>query len=390
MGITGIIAEFNPLHNGHKHLIDAAKALEKPVAAVISGNFVQRGECACLEKGKRTELALKSGVDIVAELPSLWSMSTAQNFALGGVWQLYSLGCNEIIFGSECGEIDKLTSIADIMCSDDFFKELTKDVNGANTFAVAREEAAGRLGADVSVLRNPNDNLGVEYIIAAKKLNLPINFRCIKREGASHDSRCISGDFVSASYIREELMRGNIAFAERFMPSNLHGDICKKDIADTKRLETAILSALRTKTAKDFATLPDISEGLHNRLEFAVRVATSLEELQAQLKSKRYTLARVRRLILSAFLGFDNSFFMRTPPYVRLLGASEKGLGELSKGTLYDVLTKPAQIKALSADAEKVFSAECRATDIYTLSLKSPLEAGLEYKRKFLKSEELI
>lgn len=93
---------------------------------------------------------------------------------------------------------------------------------------------------------------------------------------------------------------------------------------------------------------------------------------------------------MSAFLNFDNSFFMRTPPYVRLLGASEEGLKELTKGTVYDVLTKPSQIKALSVDAEKVFETECRATDIYTLSLKTPLEAGLEYKRKFLKTEEFI
>ncbi len=390
MGLTGIIAEFNPLHNGHKYLIDKARALGKPVAAVISGNFVQRGECACLEKGKRIELALKSGVDVVAELPVLWSMSTAQNFALGGVWQLYSLGCDEIVFGSECGDLDKLTYTADILCSDEFFSALTKNTNGAITFATAREETAAQIGADISVLKNPNDNLGVEYIIAAKKLNLPIKFRCVKREGAAHDSRCVSGDFVSASYIREELIRGNIAFAERFMPNNLHGAIGENDISDTACLEKAILSVLRTKTAKDFSLLPDISEGLHNRLEFAVRAATTLCELQSQLKSKRYTLARVRRLIMSAFLNFDNSFFMRTPPYVRLLGASEEGLKELTKGTVYDVLTKPSQIKALSVDAEKVFETECRATDIYTLSLKTPLEAGLEYKRKFLKTEEFI
>ena len=389
MGFTGIIAEFNPLHNGHKYIIDKAKAFGQPVAAVISGNFVQRGECACLEKGKRAEMALLCGVDIVAELPVLWSMSTAQNFALGGVWQLYSLGCDRIVFGSECGDLDKLMYTADVLCSDEFFSALTKNANGAITFASAREETAKQLGADVSVFKNPNDNLGIEYIIAAKKLNLQIGFKCVKRQGAAHDSKCVSGNFVSASYIRDELTGRNIAFAERFMPSVLHGIIDEKDIADTKKLDTAILSLLRTKTAKDFSLLPDISEGLHNRLEFAVRAATTLSELQLQLKSKRYTLARVRRLIMSAFLGFDNSFFMKTPPYVRLLGASEEGLKELKKGTVYDVLTKPSQIKTLSAESQKVFMTECRATDIYTLSLKTPLEAGLEYKRKFLKTEKL-
>ena len=390
MALTGIIAEFNPLHNGHKLLIDRAKTGGDTVAAVISGNFVQRGECAATEKALRTKFALLCGVDIVAELPTLWSMSTAGNFALGGVWQLYTLGCSKIIFGSECGDIEKLTATADILCSDKFFSHLTENVNGALTFAAAREAAAEELGADVSVLNNPNDNLGVEYIIAAKKLNLPIEFCCVKREGAGHDSKCISGDFVSASYIREELSGGNIAFAERFMPSVLHGVIKEKDIADGKRLQTAILSVLRTKTAKDFENLPDMSEGLNNRLEFAVRSSSTFDELLAQLKSKRYTLARVRRLVLSAFLGFDNSFFMKTPPYTRLLGASEKGLEFLSKGIMYDIVTKPSQIKALGSDAKKVFDSECRATDIFTLALQTPVEPGLEYKRKFLKSEDLL
>ena len=390
MAIKGIIAEFNPLHNGHKRLIDEAKKDGDTVAAVISGNFVQRGECAILEKSERAKCALMCGVDIVAELPVLWSMSTAQNFALGGVWQLYALGCEEIVFGSECGDIGALTRTADILCSDAFFKKLSKRVNCAITFAAAREEAAGELGADLSLFKNPNDNLGIEYIIAAKKLNLPLKFSCIKREGAAHDSRCVSGDFVSASYIRDELRRGDIAFAERFMPGVLHGAVDISDIADTARLERAILAVLRTKEEGDFAALPDLSEGLDNKLLFAVRAAKSYAELEARLKSKRYTLSRVRRLILSAFLGLDNAFFMRTPPYVRLLGASEKGLAELKRGTFYEVLTKPSQIKALGPDAQKVFGAECRATDIFALALKTPLEAGIEYTRKFLKSEDFL
>ena len=278
MAITGIIAEFNPLHNGHKHLIDAAKSGGSAVAAVISGNFVQRGECAALEKNIRAKCALKCGVDIVAELPVLWSMSTAQNFAAGGVWQLHSLGCDEIVFGSECADIQKLNYAANILCSNEFSSLLTEKVNGAITFAAAREDAARELGADISVLQNPNDNLGTEYIIAAKKFNLPIKFRCIKRTGTMHDSKCISGDFVSSSYIRDELKKGNIAFAERFMPTVLHGVVKENDVADTAKLKTAILANLRTKTAKDFTSLPDISEGLENRLEFAVRAAKSLEE----------------------------------------------------------------------------------------------------------------
>lgn len=389
MAITGIIAEFNPLHNGHKRLIDEAKASGNTVVAVMSGNFVQRGECAVLEKGLRVKCALKCGVDIVAELPVLWSMSSAANFALGGVWQLYSLGCDEIIFGSESADIDKLYKTAEILLSDKFSKLLKENVNGAVTFADVRDLAAKESGADISLLNRPNDNLGIEYIMAAKKLNLPIKFKAVKRVGAEHDSKYVSGDFVSASYIREKLKNGDIAFAERFMPSVLHGIIRENDISDTALLERAILAVLRTKSVNSFNVLPDISEGLENRLQFAVRAAVSLEDLQNRLKSKRYTMSRVRRLILSAFLGFDNVFFMKLPPYVRILGASDEGLSTLSSQKKPETVTKLSQIKALGDNAEKVFVSECNATDIFSLAYKVPRESGLEYKRKFLKTEDL-
>ena len=205
MSAVGIIAEFNPLHTGHKRLIDYAKTLGDTIACVISGNFVQRGDVAIISKQQRAKFALLCGVDIVAELPVLWSMSTAQNFALGGVWQLYNLGCQKIVFGSECGDIDALINAADVLNSDGFFEKVSEKAKSGVTFAVAREQAAAELGVDISLLQNANDNLGIEYISAAKKLNLPIEFHCLKRLGAMHDSREIVGGFVSASLIREEL-----------------------------------------------------------------------------------------------------------------------------------------------------------------------------------------
>ena len=176
MSAVGIIAEFNPLHTGHKRIIDYAHTLGDTVACVISGNFVQRGDVAIVSKQQRAKFALLCGADIVAEMPVLWSMSTAQNFALCGVWQLYNLGCDKIVFGSECGDIDALKNAADILTSDGFFDLAAQKAKSGVTFAVAREQAAIDLGIDFTLLRNPNDNLGIEYITAAKKLNLPIEF----------------------------------------------------------------------------------------------------------------------------------------------------------------------------------------------------------------------
>ncbi len=390
MAVTGIIAEFNPLHSGHKYIIDQAKRSGDTVVCVISGNFVQRGDVSILSKLQRAKLALMCGADIVAELPVLWSMSTAQNFALGGVWQLYNLGCDKILFGSECGDIAALKDAADVLCSDRFAALVTEKSSVGITFAVAREQAAMELGVDFKLLRSPNDNLGIEYIIAAKKLGLSLEFDCVRRQGAAHDSDEESGGYASASFIRQRLLQGNIGYCERFMPPQIRGIIKEDDIADIKRLETAVLCSLRTKTAEQLSTLPDLSEGLENKLHLSARVAKSLDELYNMIKTKRYTLARVRRLVLSAFLNLDNSFFMRTPPYVRLLGFSSAGEAQLKALTsLIPVVTKASQIKLLEADAQKVFETECRATDIYALALKKPAECGGEFKSKLLKTEEL-
>ncbi len=390
MGATGIIAEFNPLHNGHKKLIDFAKSNGDAVICVLSGNFVQRGDISVLSKQKRAESALKAGVDIVAEMPVLWSMSTAQSFALAGVFELYNLGADTLLFGSECGDIEKIIHTADILLSDEFSVLVAEKVKSGVTFAVAREEAATELGSDKDILSKPNNNLGVEYIIAAKKLNLPFKFKTLKREGEEHDSKMETGIFVSSSLIREKMLSGNIAYTERFMPLCMHGVLSDNDIADINRIERAILGILRTKTQDDFKNLPDLSEGIENKLYFSVRVAKSLDELYNMVKSKRYPLARVRRLVLSAALNFDKSFFMRTPPYVRVLGLSKAGEKHMKNAvSIVPVITKVGNIKDFDLDAQKVFSAECRATDLYALAFNAPHECGEEYKYKFLKTEML-
>lgn len=391
MSAVGIIAEFNPLHTGHKRLIDYAKTLGDTIACVISGNFVQRGDVAIISKQQRAKFALLCGVDIVAELPVLWSMSTAQNFALGGVWQLYNLGCQKIVFGSECGDIDALINAADVLNSDGFFEKVSEKAKSGVTFAVARENAAQEMGVDFTLLRGANNNLGIEYILAAKKLNLPIEFHTIKRLGAGHNSNEIDDGFVSSSFIREELLKSNIGYTERFMPREIRGIINPEHIADIKRLENAILCSLRTKSANDLKNLPDISEGLENKIYFSARVATSLNELYNMIKTKRYTMARIRRLVLSAFLALDNRFFMTTPPYVRVLGFNSNGLEHLKTPQgIIPVITRALQIKNLDDDAIKVFETECRATDIYNLALGVPLECGSEQKMKLLKAEELL
>lgn len=386
MGVTGIIAEFNPLHNGHKRLIDFAEKNGDTVVCVISGNFVERGDVACLSKAKRAEFALKCGVDIVAEMPVLWSMSTAQNFALCGVFELYNLGCDTVLFGSECGDIEKLMKTADILLSDEFSLIVAEKMKSGITFAAAREEAAVKLGAEKDILSKPNNNLGLEYIIAAKKLKLPLKFATVLREGEPHDSKNEGSNYVSASFIREKILSGDIGYAERFMPLQIRGSFSPDSVADIRRADRAFLGILRTKAQEDFKKLPDLSEGIENKLYFSLRVAKSLDELYGMIKSKRYTLARVRRLVLSAVLGFDKKFFMRTPPYIRILGFSARGEEHIRTAvSIIPVVMRVSEIAKLDSDSRDVFETECLATDLYALCFSRPLECGLEYKYKLLK-----
>lgn len=386
MSAVGIIAEFNPLHKGHEHLLREAKK-HGTVVCVLSGNFVQRGDTAIVEKRERVKMALASGADIVLELPVSWSMSTAQNFALGGISLLKAAGCDKIIFGSECGSAEKLIKTAELLASPEFSEELEKELKKGVTFAAAREKAAVKLGAEKGILSKPNNNLAIEYITAARGLGYAPEFLTVKRKGAEHDSAEID-EFVSASLLRERIHNNDFSLAKEFMSEAAFSHLEESKISDIKRLDRAILAVLRTRSLEELERLPDMSEGLHNKLFAAIKTAKSVDELCEAVKTKRYTLARVRRAVLSAFLGLDNEFFMKSVPYLRVLGFNKTGekflKSEIKKSAL-PIIVRAADIKKAPPEAAKVFETEARATDLFALSTKTPLVCGLEYTAKLIK-----
>ncbi len=386
MSVIGIIAEFNPLHKGHEYLISEAKKLGT-VVVVMSGNFVQRGDTAITEKRIRTEAALKCGADLVVELPVLWSMSTAENFSLGAVSILKNIGCDKIMFGSECGDISALKKTADILLSEDFAKGLAAELRAGVTFAAARESAAKKLGLTEDILSKPNNNLAIEYIKAAKKIGAEFEFLTVKRVGADHDSR-EEAEFVSASFLREKLKIGDYTFCSKYMSDSVLELIIPEAVSDISRIDRAVLSVLRTKSKEGIERLPDVSEGIENKLLFSIKIAQSLDDLYNKIKVKRYTLARIRRLVLWGFIGADNSFFMKPPPYIRVLGFNKCGEAQLkigAKSSKVPVVIRAADIKRLDINAQKVFDTECRATDLFGLTLEKPLECGLEYTSKVIR-----
>lgn len=388
MSVVGIVAEFNPLHKGHEYLINLAKK-QGTVVVCISGNFVQRGETAIAEKRIRAKAALKAGADIVLELPVMWSMSTAQNFALGGISALKAAGCDKIMFGCECGDAKTLIDTAEILQTPRFSEELSKELEKGITFAKARQNAAERAGVEKDILAGANNNLAIEYILAAKSLDYSLEFCAVKRVGAQHDS-FEEDEFVSASLLRAHLKENDYDFCKKYISEDILSLFSCENISDVSRLERAILSVLRVKNPADFSILPDISEGVENKLITAIKTAKGIDDLFDKIKVKRYTLARIRRLVLSAFIGIDNSFFMKPLPYVRVLGFNKKGEAQLKKATAnasIPIITRVSQVKDLDTSSQKVFETECRATDLFLLSLSIPGGTGLEYTSKLIKVE---
>lgn len=386
MSTIGIIAEFNPLHSGHKYLIHEASKRGR-VVCILSGNFVQRGDTAIADKGIRAQAALLSGADLVLELPVLWSMSTAENFALGGVCAAVAAGCDTLFFGSESGDIDELVKAAEILQSRQYSENLKQNLAKGVTFAAARQAAAEECGALPGLLGTPNNNLAISYIVAAKRIGANLRFETVKRMGAAHDSQDVD-EFVSASLLRQSLLADNRDFCQKFMDKDVLSLFKKEELSNISRLDNALLCTLRQRSMHFLENLPDLSEGVENKLYSAIRLATTTEELYNNIKVKRYPMSRVRRLVLSAFIGAQNSFFMKKPPYIRVLGFNESGEKYLRgrvTSSAPPLVMRISQIDTLQSGAKAVFETECRATDLFALSLTVPQKCGLEYTRPLIK-----
>ena len=389
MNAIGIVAEYNPFHTGHGYQIAQSRAqlgCDRPVVAVMSGSWVQQADCAVADKWTRARLALMGGCDLVLELPGVFSTASAEKFAQGAVEILHASGVVEAIsFGSECGDADKLSQLAAGLDSPDYLTALRELTDSGLPFAVCRQKAAESvLGEELGgLLGNPNNNLGVEYIRALNALNSPIRPTTVQRKGAAHNS--ISTEkppFVSATQIRAELRAGQ---GEQAAPWLLPGALpLLEDLPDLSRVERAILMKVRTMTAEDWGKLPDsgASEGLPQRLEKAGRQCADMNEFFELTKTKRFTHARLRRLVLWAYLGMTAADRPDHPLYIRVLGFNERGqelLKQMKQSASLPVITKPAHARKLPEAARRLFELECRFTDLYDLCLKQIPAPGREW-----------
>lgn len=382
MHITGIIIEYDPLHTGHLHLMEETRrhlGADTALVGVMSGQFVQRGEFAVVGKYARARAAVESGMDLVLELPLPWAAAPAERFADGGVQALAATGVvDTLAFGSECGDAAALQKLAAVLCSDELEALLRQELSAGDSYAAARQRTVERLAGKeaAALLERPNNILGVEYCKALVRQGSAIQPFTIPRSGSAHNGAVEAGKHPSASAIRDLLGAGAREQALDLMAPRMREAYLAEEAAGRapvfgENCERAILARLRSMTREDFAALDEGGEGLGNRLYDASRTAVSVAEVLETAKTKRYAYARLRRMVLWAYLGMDVRRLPEKIPYLRLLAANERGralLGRMRKCAAIPVVTKTQKIRELGDAAEQLLALEARAADLYALA----------------------
>ena len=382
MQAAGVIIEYNPMHMGHVHLLREIRRLlgpDTPVVCAMSGNFVQRGDFAIVGRRARACAAVQSGADLVLEIPLPWAVASAERFADGGVQVLLGTGLvSHVAFGSECGDADALLEAAECLLSRPFQEELRRGLTEGRSYAACRQKAVERiLGPEkAALLESPNNILGIEYCKSLLRRGSNVRPMTVPRVGAAHDELDTETAIASASAIRALLRTGEREAALSRMSPVMRQAYEEEETAGRapvlrETCERAILARLRSMSEADFAALDEGQEGLWNRLYDASRSAASVAEMLEAAKTKRYAYARLRRMVLWAYLGLTPADFPAEVPYLRVLAANATGrelLARMRKTANVPVLTKPADVRRLGAEARELFELEVRAADLYALA----------------------
>lgn len=389
MKIAGIIAEYNPFHSGHAYHIEKTREITgcDYVVACMSGNFVQRGEAACMDKWRRAEMALRCGADAVFELPALFALRTADAFARGGAAVLDGIGCDFLCFGSETADIEYLKRAAELREDEpEAVSEMVKAAlsEGKSHARALGEASAKYLGLPAEALNAPNATLGVEYIRALRRLGSKMTPVAVQRMGAYHEENMSEPGFASASAVRKALAEGDIEAAKSAVPECVRGCISGTRMHAP---DDILLHTLRGMGPEGIAQLPDVNEGLENRVFKCAQAAASAGELIAGVKCKRYTQLRLMRLCAHAMLNLTRELAdgHPLPEYARLIGMRSDAaplLGEIGRRATIEVVSDAAKLRD-----NEIFRLECRATDLRALMCdeKEERKAGQEFTRKFVK-----
>ena len=377
--------------------------------AVMSGNFMQRGTPALLDKFTRAEMAVRNGVDLVVELPTLYACQSAEIFAHGGISLLNSLNCvNSICFGSEIGDIDILYLISKILRDEpiDFKIKLKDYLDKGLPFPKARASALFYYITEnklydtseedlLNMLNSPNNILGIEYIKSILKLNSKIKPYTINRINSGYNSLNVNDSICSASAIRNALKNNSLNTINYTMPKDTY-DIINRVIESGFNLVYnedfyQILSSIIIRDKDNLTDYFEVNEGIENKIYNSIFKCHNIETLQNEIKSKRYTMTKISRTLNNIMLGIKGVDILKTKdltniPYVRVLAFNEKGceiLKEIKKNSEIEVITKFSKIKYINSNIfNTLINYDIKATNMYNLiyykdnfdMLKAPLD----------------
>lgn len=388
MNILGIVAEYNPFHLGHLYHLQQAKKKINPFATIciLGSNFLQRGEPSLIDKWARTEIALKSGIDLVLELPVAFSSRSALHYATGSIESLHSTGIlTHLAFGAETGNLHLLQKIAKFLNNEDeIFKiHLDKYLTAGNSYPKARSLALKEVltlnEEEILLLDNPNNILGLAYLRILDKLNSSIKPVIIKRKGTYHSTNPLEG-FASATSIRKLIKEKNSAW-KQYVP-DFSRDIIESEFSKGKGpvfledFEQSIFSTIRRSNPSELRRIIEVNEGLENRIFQYAEETGSILNLTEKLKTKRYTYTKIQRLLTHIYLNYEKSLDFTEPLYLRVLGFTPKGqeiLKMMKKSAKLPIITKFTKgYDELNKKGKEMLDLEIRASDLYSLAFSNP------------------
>jgi len=410
--VLGIIAEYNPFHNGHYyHIKESIKQTDAEyVVCIVTGNFVQRGNTSIVDKWTKAKMAISQGADLVIELPTIYSTSSAENFAEGAIKILDSLQIvDELSFGIEANDISTLNNIANVLYQEpkEYITMLTHELNKGVSYPKARENALLLYLNDVkryaNVLSGSNNILGIEYLKAIKRLKSPLKPIGIKRQKVLYNDEVIIDDFASATAIRKMISTRQFDDITKVMPKTsyiLLGQELKKGhyVIDLSKFQKEIIYILRKMTIDEIRELPDVSEGLENVIKNAADSCNNIIDLVNIIKSKRYTQTRIQRILIYALLGINKKMMensRKTIPYTRILGYSDKGKALISEiMTVNPKLNLVTSVKEFlennkNKNLKEMLQKDIYATNIYTLAYEGESKANLDFTNKIVNRQDL-
>lgn len=395
----GIIAEYNPFHNGHLYQIQKAKELTgaDTVIALMSGNFTQRGETSLINKFEKAKIALQNEVDMVIELPTIYSISSAENFALGGIKILNEIGdIDYLVFGIEEENLEKLQAIADVLVNEDneFKRNIKEELDKGNSYPKAREIVLKKVLSSENVeniMQKPNNILAIEYLKALKITNSRIKPFAIKRKNSMHHDKNINENYASGTYIRKLFIENNFDEISKVVPKYTYERLLELKnqgtyVSSINDFSDIVIYKIRTMTKEEISQIADVNEGLENSIKLASTTCKTIDEIIDKVSTKRYTKTRISRILTYILLDITKSEMEQSKnanQYIRVLGINKKCEGILKTINNNKLITSLKKFEENNRE-NQLLNIDKKATEIYTIKYPKSVQANLDYTSKFI------